>query len=421
MKKRKRKNLIQIFLPKFIGLSLAMFVLWLVTLCCLKLRTQIQLREIAYEFAMCMEQLENDAACSTPEEWKEPVKRKLSYLEADVHERMPGSKVLAYVEDGYGDKIADPGNEMYISFYETDGNILHEEAYSCDAEYLKSVPQLNDYMKSMEDYKSKTIMEDYLPKELNCYSLSVLDGYLDPKTHKFYPGNCEILSFHTRFTGNRTSLYSQLEPDPSVEMYNEHIDLTPEDTTGLVKYTQSDGNGTSPLSDSVEEVVHDGYIWMYPGNDTYEEATTCKNKHLDISKQFDATFRDAYWISYSCHLIVNTNMAEAYRGVIVFITILYSVLAILISFISSMLSYHKLMYFYKNEDYRKALMNSMAHDLKTPLTAMSGYAENLKENVMTEKREHYAQAILQNTEYMNGIISDILNLSKLEEGSESGK
>jgi signal transduction histidine kinase len=60
-------------------------------------------------------------------------------------------------------------------------------------------------------------------------------------------------------------------------------------------------------------------------------------------------------------------------------------------------------------------MNSMAHDLRTPLTVMSGYAQNLKENIQTDKREYYADSINKNVDYMTGIITDIMDLSKLEE------
>lgn len=68
------------------------------------------------------------------------------------------------------------------------------------------------------------------------------------------------------------------------------------------------------------------------------------------------------------------------------------------------------------EDYRRTMTNSMAHDLKSPLMAISGYAENLKGNPDTDKRDHYAESILDNVDYMNGIISNILELSRLETG-----
>ena len=44
------------------------------------------------------------------------------------------------------------------------------------------------------------------------------------------------------------------------------------------------------------------------------------------------------------------------------------------------------------DEYKRSVINSLSHDLKTPLTIMSGCAENLKENVDREKREFYEDA-----------------------------
>ncbi len=69
---------------------------------------------------------------------------------------------------------------------------------------------------------------------------------------------------------------------------------------------------------------------------------------------------------------------------------------------------------YDMDSYRRDMTNAMAHDLKTPLTAVSGYAENLREQIHTEKREYYTEAILENVRYMNQIVNHILELAKLE-------
>lgn len=79
--------------------------------------------------------------------------------------------------------------------------------------------------------------------------------------------------------------------------------------------------------------------------------------------------------------------------------------------------YAELSAHYAVEDYRKDMTNKLAHDLKSPLMVISGYAENLQENINTDKREHYAGAILENVKYMDSIIADVLELSKLEDGS----
>lgn len=61
--------------------------------------------------------------------------------------------------------------------------------------------------------------------------------------------------------------------------------------------------------------------------------------------------------------------------------------------------------------------NALAHDLKTPLSIISGYSQNLMENIHTEKREHYAYNIQANVERMDKIIKEMLELSRLESDS----
>lgn len=63
--------------------------------------------------------------------------------------------------------------------------------------------------------------------------------------------------------------------------------------------------------------------------------------------------------------------------------------------------------------------NALAHDLKTPLMAISGYAENLQANGNPEKREHYYEAIFSNIQYMQQLITDMLSLARLQQSGES--
>lgn len=68
----------------------------------------------------------------------------------------------------------------------------------------------------------------------------------------------------------------------------------------------------------------------------------------------------------------------------------------------------------KAEKYYQDTSCALVHDLKTPLTAISGYAENLKENVHTEKREYYVNAICKNVDNMSRIIENVLELARVE-------
>ena len=69
---------------------------------------------------------------------------------------------------------------------------------------------------------------------------------------------------------------------------------------------------------------------------------------------------------------------------------------------------------YEKLRYQQILTNSLAHDLKSPITVVSGYVENIEQNICPEKKDAYISSIGQNVGHMNDIISNIIELSKLE-------
>ncbi len=66
------------------------------------------------------------------------------------------------------------------------------------------------------------------------------------------------------------------------------------------------------------------------------------------------------------------------------------------------------------EQKRTDMVNTLAHDIKTPLFILSGYAGNLKENVQTDKRDHYADVIVEQAQEVNRRVNRMLELSKLD-------
>ncbi len=152
------------------------------------------------------------------------------------------------------------------------------------------------------------------------------------------------------------------------------------------------------------------YYYLSDGEDTENKLSVVKEStNMDTGKVI------SYVVCAAAYLDVWGEYGK--RAMICYISVF--VLGILASLILAKKSYTKLSMAYQMMDYRKNLTATMAHDLKTPLMAAMGYAENLKENINLERREEYADKIVGNIMYMNRIVEDVLELSGIEEGKVS--
>ncbi|WP_300693070.1 HAMP domain-containing sensor histidine kinase [uncultured Oscillibacter sp.] len=68
---------------------------------------------------------------------------------------------------------------------------------------------------------------------------------------------------------------------------------------------------------------------------------------------------------------------------------------------------------------RKELVDSLSHEMKTPLGIIRAYAEGLQDETDEAKKQKYVQVIVSEVERMNGLIVTLLDLSALESGAAS--
>lgn len=72
------------------------------------------------------------------------------------------------------------------------------------------------------------------------------------------------------------------------------------------------------------------------------------------------------------------------------------------------------------ENMRKDFVTSVSHDLKTPIGIIGGYAEGLKDDIVTgEDRKIYLETIIDETNKMNSLLNSMLDLSRLESDSST--
>ena len=69
------------------------------------------------------------------------------------------------------------------------------------------------------------------------------------------------------------------------------------------------------------------------------------------------------------------------------------------------------------ETIRRDFVANVSHELKTPLTAVSGYAETLLDDgIPAEQRRRFVETIYDNATRMQRIVDDLLDLSRIESG-----
>ena len=66
---------------------------------------------------------------------------------------------------------------------------------------------------------------------------------------------------------------------------------------------------------------------------------------------------------------------------------------------------------------RKELVDSLSHEMKTPLGVIRAYAEGVQDEPDEAKRQKYSEVIIEETERMGRLISTLLDLSALENGA----
>lgn len=215
----------------------------------------------------------------------------------------------------------------------------------------------------------------------------------------FYPGIVKIIDYDKYLMGTYT------EADV-LESY----DFTPENAE---EYEHIEGAvslsfdfGTEPESRAMK-FLDQHYL---KGNMDYED---------------DEMFFDQWNFSigdknYKLYIVCGFDFVIYAKSTIIVVITGIFLISLIAAFVWAYVQYKKYCNQYEIDEFRRNMTSALAHDLKTPLTAVMGYAENLRDNIHTEKREHYADSVIENVRYMNGIITNTLELARIE-GQEGVK
>lgn len=214
------------------------------------------------------------------------------------------------------------------------------------------------------------------------------------------------------------------------------VDLTPENTDGWEHISADGTNSIIPKSEeqfriftitggtpvdslvirqvrAVEQWNNDDSLYIVNQDGSVE-------KPCNIKTTFGAQYSisnalDADGVRWETYIYTYTNWKRYLHPMLIIGWGMLLIGAFVIAWLWAKIAYNSYRKEYEMAEYRRSLTGALAHDLKSPLTAIAGYAENLRDGIHPEKQQLYAEHILQNTEHMDTLIKDVLQLASLEQ------
>lgn len=246
--------------------------------------------------------------------------------------------------------------------------------------------------------------QQYKDGEQNYIDFQVEDIYI--QNYTFVPGSVQIVERDGN-TDEIIDVIAEYNMSPEDAEQYRHMELSERDWRIRVGPIMAGTQPDEPIMKSMKAWMEaeEEYIWSLDTGFDWEE--TGADGSVTIIELSD---------NLKVRLIVfdTYNLFEEYDRQIGLIYAVMFFLTVLLAWVLSYRNFQIANARYQMDQYRRNTTNAMAHDLKTPLMAISGYAENLQNNIHPEKHKHYVESILNNVQYMNEMIGDILELSKVE-------
>ena len=220
-------------------------------------------------------------------------------------------------------------------------------------------------------------------------------AYINRDTYTFLPGVIRLIDKETEY---------EIDCTPADTKGYEYVEFSPEDERALF----------TPYRIATDLSPEDIYIHIVP-------ATTLGTETLDNDiyynpELYDIEFKEDWHIGFSGYRKENVFVVAPFSSAI--IAAVYLVVSAITAVIFSVIKYQKDKTVWEIFEYRIRTTEAMAHDLKTPLSTVMFYLENLEESSKEpEKVLEYTKNINDKIVTMDHMISDILLFSR----SESGK
>lgn len=271
--------------------------------------------------------------------------------------------------------------------------------YMCDPEKY-DIPELDALFRK---YDSIPRFGEYIQGD------HISSAYVDWDTFEMIPHE-----IHMSIIDDRTNTVKSEDDftincdDPRFEL----IDLKRGEDGGYPRYLTMHG-GESP--EVVKEMLAECTV-PSESSSTYAMRETKKNVERIYERKERVVYKGEEAYLYS---IIRVNIDRTANRLIFLtasagIIIVLSLIALLYSIRKHMLNKADC----AMEDYQRSITNNLAHDIKTPLAAIGGYAENLGEMMKEStdsKQQKYVQTIIENVAYIDNVVNRALKLNQADQ------
>ena len=320
---------------------------------------------------------------------------------------------------GFGGAIYDGKTGVLIADTSDDCALLRMEDFS---DYYSTEGIAGEEVQKKTPV-TKTWIYEYAgePDERLLSLYDVVYGYNDSQK-QIRPD--ELYLSDDKFYFGRLGVYDTSQSHEGLRV--ETVDLTPGDTAGFIVL--------DPTERMEEHVVYSPVV-IRKGSE--KELELANNLYADddmidtldggesISDHGVFAYSDTFYTvvrageelsrEFTVVLSFRYDFLEAHgKQIVVFLAVMM-VLACVCGYFTAKYRFFRLKAHYDLEDYRRDLANALAHDLKSPLTVILGLAENLKEQVNTEKRDYYTGQIIERVKEMDHMTEQLLEYSRLED------
>lgn len=236
-----------------------------------------------------------------------------------------------------------------------------------------------------EDFEKTKIIKEYeLSPKIAENSLLLKSELLE--NPNIIPGDFVVGNYSSG--GLIEDIYGSVDPD-SFDIYNGQVEKV-----DMFTYTYENINTmvVGAISEKYENDFIEDYIPM--GEETL------KNEFVVVR------YKHRFNVLESCQNMLLT-------GVIAAFIFFFVIGLILIISARHIITTHAV-----EEEKRRQVTNALAHDIKSPLFIISGYAQNLSEDINSEKRAHYANRIIERSNEINDIVHKMLDFSNINSDSQ---